>query len=94
MTKMMVHNLSSDMTVESLNSLFSEYGAVRSVSLATDVMTGQCRGFGFVKLDEQQTGAALTALNGRCLGDRILRVTFEEKREHKSTLIQRNQNCP
>ena len=94
MTKMMVHNLSSHTTVEGLNSLFSEYGVVRSVSLATDVMTGRCRGFGFVNLDEQQTGAALKALNGRCLGDLILRVTFEEKREHKSTLIQRNQNRP
>ena len=79
MTKMMVHNLSSHMTVESLNSLFSEYGVVKSVSLATDVMTGRCRGFGFVNLDELEAGAALDALNGRCLGDRILRVTFEQK---------------
>jgi RNA recognition motif-containing protein len=79
MTKMMVHNLSSHMTVESLNSLFSEYGAVRSVSLATDVMTGRCWGFGFVNLDELEIGAALDALDGSCLGDRVLRVTFEQK---------------
>jgi len=79
MTKMMVHNLSSHMTVESLNSLFSEYGAVRSVSLATDVMTGRCRGFGFVNLDELEIGAALDALDGSCLDDRVLRVTFEQK---------------
>ena len=79
MTKMMVHNLSSQMTVESLNNLFSEYGAVRSVSLATDVMTGRCRGFGFVNLDELEIGAALVALDGSRLGDRVLRVTFEQK---------------
>ena len=79
MTKMIVQNLSSRTTVESLNRLFSEFGAVRSVSLATDIMTGRCRGFGFVHLDEQETGAALYALNGRCLGDRVLRVTFEQK---------------
>ncbi len=79
MTKMMVHNLSSHMTVESLNSLFSEYGAVRSVSLATDIMTGRCRGFGFVNLDELEAGAALDALDGSCLGGRVLRVTFEQK---------------
>jgi len=79
MTKMMVHNLSSHMTVEGLNSLFSEYGAVRSVSLATDVMTGRCRGFGFVNLDELEIGAALDALDGSRLGGRILRVTFEQK---------------
>jgi RNA recognition motif-containing protein len=94
MTKMMVHNLSSRATVESLNRLFSEFGAVRSVSLATDIMTGRCGGFGFVHLDEQQTGAALDALNGSSLGGRILRVTFEQKREHERTPIQRNLSCP
>jgi len=79
MTKMMVQNLSSHMTAESLDSLFSAYGAVRSVSLSTDIMTGQCRGFGFVNLDEVETGAALDALDGSSLGGRILRVTFEQK---------------
>ncbi|MAF82736.1 MAG: RNA-binding protein [Gammaproteobacteria bacterium] len=77
MTKMMVQNSSSGTTKESLNTLFSEFGAVRSVSLATDIMTGRCGGFGYVHLDEQETGAALHALNGRCLGEQILRVTFE-----------------
>jgi RNA recognition motif-containing protein len=92
MTKMMVHNLSSRTTVESLNRLFSEFGAVRSVSLATDIMTGRCGGFGFVHLDEQQTGTALCALNGRYLGDRVLHVTYEQKRDHKSVPIQRNKD--
>jgi hypothetical protein len=84
-TKMMVQNLSSRTTVENMNSLFSEFGDVRSVSLATDIMTGRCVGFGFVHLDEQKTGAALYALNGRCLGDHVLRVTFEEKRIYQNT---------
>ncbi len=52
---------------------------MRSVSLATDVMTGRCRGFGFVNLDELAFGAALDALDGSCLGGRVLRVTFEQK---------------
>ena len=84
MTKMMVQNLSPRTTVESLSKLFSEFGDVRSVRLATDIMTGRCEGFGFVDLDEQQPGAAIDALNGRCLGDRDLRVTFERKRDYES----------
>ena len=76
---MIVHNLSPHTTVESLNRLFSEFGTVRSVSLATDIMTGRCGGFGFVHLYEQDAGAARHALDGRLLGGRGLRVTFEQK---------------
>ena len=92
MTKMMVENLSSRTTEESLNELFSEFGDVRSVNLATDIMTGRCEGFGFVQLDEQHTGAALNALNGRRVGDRVLRVTFEKKRDCQSLPVQATQN--
>jgi len=77
-TKMIVHNLSPHTTVESLNRLFSDFGTVRSVSLATDIMTGRCGGFGFVHLYEQDTGAALYALDGKHLGGRVLRVTIEQ----------------
>lgn len=79
MTKILVENLSPSTTVESLNRLFSDFGAVRSISLATDVMTGRCGGFGFVHLCEHQTGAALYALDGRKVCGRVLRVTIEQK---------------
>ena len=88
----MVQNLSSDTTEESLSRLFSDHGTVRSVCLATDIMTGRCGGLGFVHLDEQQTGAALSALNGRRIGDRVLLVTFEQKRYHETPAIQGNQS--
>jgi RNA recognition motif-containing protein len=78
-TKMIVENLSPTTTVESLSQLFSHFGSVRSISLATDVMTGRCGGFGFVRLHEQDAGAALSALNGKNVGGRVLRVTFEQK---------------
>ena len=78
-TKMIVHNLSPQMTVERLDRLFSDFGTVRSVSLATDVMTGRCGGFGFVHLSELDSGAALYALNGKELGGRVLRVSVEQK---------------
>jgi len=79
-TKLLVRNLSPNMTVQRLDRLFSEFGTVRSVSLATDVMTGRCGGFGHVHLHERDAGAALCALNGKSLGGRILRVTVEQRR--------------
>ncbi len=78
-TKLVVRNLSPHMTADQLSRLFSEHGAVRSVSLATDIMTGSCRGFGFVSLDEPQAGAALNALDGSSLGGRIISVAIEHK---------------
>ena len=80
MTKMMVDNLSPRTTAESLDKLFAEFGTVQSVSLATDIMTGRCAGFGFVNLYEQDDGAAVSALDGRRVDGRVLRVTFETKR--------------
>lgn len=81
MTKIMVQNLSPTTTEENLQGLFAEFGTVQSVSLATDIMTGRCGGFGFVNLDEPNPGAALGALDGRCVGGRVLRVTIEKKRD-------------
>jgi hypothetical protein len=91
-TKMMIRNLPARTTEESLSRLFSEYGVVRSVSLATDIMTGRCGGYGYVHLDEQQAGTALNALNGRCIDDHVLIVTFEQKRNQEMVASQRNQS--
>lgn len=81
MTKMMVQNLAPHTTEESLNSLFAKFGTVQSVTLTTDIMTGRCGGIGFVNLDEQDSGAALYALDGECISGRVLCVTFEKKRD-------------
>ncbi len=79
MTKMVVDNLSPQTTVESLNRLFAPFGTVRSVDLATDVMTGRCGGFGFVQMKEHEAKAARLALHGTRWGGRTLDVRFEEK---------------
>lgn len=77
---MFVSNLPADASEESVTELFSEFGRVRSVRLATDVFTGRCRGFGFVEMEGHEARAAIAALNGRSLGDKPLRVRFEEPR--------------
>lgn len=80
-TKLVVRNLSPRMTAEGLSSVFSAHGAVRSVRLATDIMTGCCRGFGFISLDELETGAAIDALDGSSVGGRVIRVAVDRKPE-------------
>jgi RNA recognition motif-containing protein len=62
-------------TQEDLQALFSQYGAVETVSVITDRMTGQPRGFAFVEMtNRNEAEAAISALNGRDLHGRALNV--------------------
>lgn len=79
MTKLLVRNLSTTSTVESVARLFSGFGKIQSIDLATDVMTGRCGGFGYVRLAENEAGSAITALNGRLIDGRMLQVSLEQK---------------
>jgi cold-inducible RNA-binding protein len=75
MTKIFVGNLSFQATEAELTSLFSQYGAVETVSVITDRMTGQPRGFAFIEMsDRKQAESAISALNGRDLQGRTLNV--------------------
>ena len=65
MKKMFVGNLPSDASEQTVTELFSEFGKVRSVSLVSDIFTGQCRGFGFVEMEGHEARAALAALHGK-----------------------------
>jgi RNA recognition motif-containing protein len=80
MKKMFIGNLPHDATEESVEELFSEYGTVRSIKLSADVFTGRCRGFGFIEMEGHEARAAIAGLNGKALGDRNLRVNFENPR--------------
>jgi len=79
MTRLVVSNLSPSATVDSVHALFSSLGTVRSVDLATDIMTGRCGGFGFVRMNELEPGAAAMALRGLRMDGRVLRVAIEQK---------------
>ena len=80
MKKLFVSNLPTDFNEASLKTLFSEYGRVRSVDLATDIFSGKCKGFGFVEMEGHEARAAQAALDGKTLenSDRTLRVKFED----------------
>lgn len=57
-----VGNLSTTVTEEDLNNLFSEYGKITSVKIIKDVYTNVSKGFGFIELSGQAE-AAITQLN-------------------------------
>jgi RNA recognition motif-containing protein len=70
-----VSNLSITVTEEDLRVLFSAHGTVQSVSLPTDLTTGQRRGFGFINMPEPYAKEAIAALDGQTLQGRSLRVS-------------------
>lgn len=80
MKKMLVNNLPSDASEDSITQLFSQFGTVRSVYVASDVFTGKCRGFGSVEMEGHEARAAVAALNGKMYEGKPLRVRFDDGR--------------
>lgn len=81
MKKIFVGGLPFDATQDSIKSLFSEFGTVRSIELISDVFSGKCKGFGFIEMEGHEARAAISGLNGRSLGDKHLIVKFEDPRK-------------
>lgn len=77
-----VGNLPFSATEQELETLFAEHGAVTSVRLMKDRLTGKPRGFAFVEMEDDDATAAMEALNGAELGGRALRI--DEARERES----------
>ncbi len=70
-----VGNLSYDVTEANLRVAFEAFGAVTSVSLITDQLTGRPKGFGFVEMPSATDAqAAITGLHGKALRGRTLTV--------------------
>jgi RNA recognition motif-containing protein len=80
-TRIYVGNLSFHTTVDTLRQVFAEFGEVVDAHVATDRMTGQSRGFGFVTMgSEDQARQAIERMNGADLDGRALRVNEAEER--------------
>ena len=74
-TKLYVGNLSYKTTEDSLRTMFAEFGEVTSATVITDRDSGRSKGFGFVEMaTEQAATAAITALNGKMVDEREIRV--------------------
>ncbi|BAZ14612.1 RNA-binding region RNP-1 [Calothrix sp. NIES-4071] len=77
-----VGNLSYQVTEESLNAVFKEYGTVKRIQLPTDRETGRLRGFGFVEMSsDEEEAAAIDALDGAEWMGRDLKVNKAKPRE-------------
>ena len=75
MKKIYVGNLPYTATESEVREIFGQYGTVHSVSLITDRMSGQSKGFAFVEMaqasDAQQ---AINELNGKNVDGRDISV--------------------
>ena len=77
MKKLFVGNLPTSTNLQELETLFSEFGRVRSSQLVTDVFSGKCKGFGFIEMEGHEAPAAIAGLKGRDFNGQPLRVNFE-----------------
>lgn len=73
-----VYNLAPETEDSTLWQLFGPFGAVLSVKVIRDFQTGKCKGYGFVTMAQyEESLAAITALHGTTLGNRVLQVSFK-----------------
>ena len=77
MKKLFIGNLSASTTEEDLQTLFSEFGTVRSLKLVTDLFSGQCKGFGFIEMEGHEARAAIAGLDGKDFNGKPIKVNFE-----------------
>jgi len=77
MKKLFIGNLPTTTDLKELETLFSQFGRVRSSQLITDVFSGKCKGFGFIEMEGHEARAAIAGLNGRDFNGQPLKVSFE-----------------
>lgn len=79
-----VGSLAYECTDEDLLQAFSSHGAVDSARVINDRETGRSRGFGFVEMpNEAEARAAISALNGREILGRAIKVNEARPREER-----------
>lgn len=75
MKNIYVGNLPMDLTEDELRELFVEFGDIESSSIIKDKFTGQSRGFGFVKMsNDEEAEAAISGVDGKNVKGNTLRV--------------------
>ena len=89
--KLYIGNLPFSATEDEIRELFGQHGTVHEINLITDRHTGQPRGFGFIEMDDAEATTAMSALDGKELGGRNLKVNQARARtENREGGGQRN----
>jgi RNA recognition motif-containing protein len=85
MLNIYVGNLSFDTAEADLEQLFAQHGEVEDVQIISDRDTGRSRGFGFVKMRDDNAGrTAIEQLNGSDLAGRNIIVNEAKPRPERS----------
>ena len=78
-----VGNLNYKVQEEDVKDVFETYGAVTSVKLISDRVTGRAKGFGFVEMsNDQEALDAIENLDGSQLMEREMRVNQAKPRDN------------
>ena len=81
---MYVGNLPFKATAQDITDLFGQFGGVTDVFLPVDRDSGRPRGFAFVSMDTPEAmQAAITGLNGKDFGGRLLAINEARPREER-----------
>ncbi len=80
MKSIYVGNLPFTSTEDEVRTMFSQYGSVHSVKMVSDRETGRPRGFAFVEMDGSAADSAISALNGKEINGRPLRINEARER--------------
>lgn len=81
MITLFVRGLPRSATEESVTSLFSNHGAVRSIKLVRDIFSGECKGFATVDMEGHDARAAIKALNRSEYNGSQIRVDIDRPKK-------------
>jgi RNA recognition motif-containing protein len=80
MLSLTVRGLPRQMTEEKLTGVFEAHGRVRSLKMAKDLFSGECKGFAELEMEGHEARSAIAALNGSSQDGSMLRVELKTER--------------
>ena len=74
-----VGNLPYSTTEEDFEKMFSKFGPIKNVKIATDRVTGRSKGYGFVNYRNNEDDHKGLEMHEEVIGGRILTVRIQDK---------------